>query len=109
LLGRPTHSRSWKFSGRLLEITDKIDGKGIHDIDLCFPLHPEVKIISSFKQKVLIESENKEIAISFDGKGVLGVESSAYHPEFGLSIENIQLHYKLLTKIPISIITRVHW
>ena len=109
LFGRPTHSRSWNFSGTLLEIIDTINGKGIHDIDLCFPLHPEVKIINSSKQKVLIESADKEIEINFEGNGNLVVESSTYHPEFGLSIENKQLHYKLSTKIPISIVTRIHW
>ncbi len=109
LYGKPTHSRSWKYFDRLLEITDIINGQGVHDIDLCFPLHPEVKIITSSRQKVLIKSEDNEIEINFKGNGSLVVEKSTYHPEFGLSIENKKLHYKLSKKIPVSIITRIHW
>tara|TARA_B100000787_G_C16199087_1_gene303416 strand:- start:5896 stop:7566 length:1671 start_codon:yes stop_codon:yes gene_type:complete len=109
LFGKPTHSRKWKLSESLLEITDSINGKGSHDIDLVFPLHPEVKILNFDKETVYIDILGNKAEINFVGTGELFVETSNYHPEFGLSLENMQLHYRISEKLPAVIITRVNW
>ena len=46
LNGKPTHSREWEFSNDFLVVYDLISGKGSHEIDVVFPLHPEVKVFN---------------------------------------------------------------
>jgi len=109
LPGRPTHHRKWELSQSLLEITDVINGMGSHDIDLVFPLHPEVTILNYDKESVFLDILGNRVGINFSGSGELCVRTSTYHPEFGLSIENMQLNYRLSEKLPSRIITRINW
>ena len=51
----------------------------------------------------------KQIKVDFNGDGFLKVEKSAYYPEFGLSIENNQLHFRLKDRLPIEVTTRISW
>ena len=109
LYGKPTHCRKWQFSDRLLIIEDRITGKGKHEIDVVFPLHPEIEIMAVDKSKVILGVLGKQIKVNFNGDGFLKVEKSAYYPEFGLSIENNQLHFQLTGHLPIGVTTRISW
>ena len=109
LYGKPTHCRKWQFSDRLLIIEDRVTGKGEHEIDVVFPLHPEIEIKSIDESNVILSSLEKQIKVDFNGDGFLKVEKSAYYPEFGLSIENNQLHFRLKDRLPIEVTTRISW
>ena len=74
-----------------------------------FPLHPEIDIIAVDKSKVILGVLGKQIKVNFNGDGFLKVEKSAYYPEFGLSVENNQLHFRLTDHLPIEITTRISW
>jgi uncharacterized heparinase superfamily protein len=109
LYGKPTHCRKWQFSDRLLIIEDCVTGKGRHKIDVVFPLHPEIEIMAVDEGNVILGVLGKQIKVNFNGDGFLRVEKSAYYPEFGLSVENNQLHFRLTGHLPIEITTRISW
>ena len=109
LNGKPTHRREWEFSNNFLVIYDLISGKGSHEIDVVFPLHPQVKVIDVNEDMIILDLFGKKINVNFDGNGLLELENSYYHPEFGASIKNYQLHYRLTENLPISVNTRISW
>jgi uncharacterized heparinase superfamily protein len=109
LPGKPIHSRQWILSEGLVEIVDRISGKGYHDIQVVFPLHPDVVIIERKKNNIILDVANNSINIAFEGAGNLEIIESAYHPEFGLSIQNNKLIYQLLGQLPVEVITRIDW
>ena len=109
LNGKPTHSREWEFSNNFLVVYDLISGKGNHEIDVVFPLHPEVKVFDINEDMVILDIFGKKININFDGNGFLSLEKSSYYPEFGASIQNYQLHYRSTENLPISVNTRISW
>ena len=109
LNGKPTHSREWEFSNDFLVVYDLISGKGSHEIDVVFPLHPEVKVFNINEDMAVLDIFGKKININFDGNGLLELEKSSYHPEFGATIQNYQLHYRLTENLPISVNTRISW
>lgn len=109
LKGKPTHFRQWEFTKGLLRIDDLITGNGIHSADVIFPLHPLVNIINTKVNEVLLDINNKKISINFEGNGDLRIKKSTFHPEFGLSVNNLKIHYQLTKALPIKIITRITW
>jgi len=109
LHGKPTHRREWEFSNNLLVVNDLISGKGSHDIDAVFPLHPQVKIFDISEDMVILDLFGKKINVNFDGNGLLELEKSSYHPGFGASFQNYQLHFRSTGNLPIIINTRISW
>jgi len=109
LAGRPMHCREWLFEECLLTMTDKITGKGVHQVKSILPLHPEVKVRLLKSNQATLEVAGKNVVITVDGNGELNDEEYKYHPEFGLSIEGRKLVYHTSGVVPIKIITRIRW
>ena len=109
LSGKPVHFRQWVFSEGLIEIIDHISGKGNHNIKVVFPLHPDVIIIDSTNNNIILDVANNPINVEFEGAGNLAIIESTYHPEFGLSIQSKKLVYQVNGQLPIEIITRIKW
>ena len=107
LAGSPIHKRDWIFHEKSLEIIDSILGRGSHKIEIILPLHPKVSIVSNSKSSVKLSLFENQIEISFYGEGILKIEKSNYHPEFGLSIQNIKLVFQVFGELPLSIKTIV--
>jgi len=109
LKGKPYHCREWLFDENTLRITDHISGKGAHQAVAVFPLHPDVTLQHAQQDHCVLLVDGKQVKIEFEGDGVLKVVNGSYHPEFGFSIANQHLHYKLETDLPIEITTRISW
>ena len=109
LPGKPIHFRQWIFSEGLVEIVDRVSGKGHHNIEVVFPLHPDVMIIENKNNKIILDDANNRININFKGAGNLAIIQSTYHQEFGLSIQSNKLAYQLNGQLPIEVITRIEW
>tara|TARA_B110000008_G_C16974234_1_gene565180 strand:- start:330 stop:1979 length:1650 start_codon:yes stop_codon:yes gene_type:complete len=107
--GNPIHCRKWTFLDQLLAVEDVIEGKYDHEVDIIFPLHPLVELIEVNGNKVMLDLLGNPIDIKFDGNGLLNVEKSSYHPEFGISVENLTLHFKLNGELPLNSITTISW
>ena len=109
LKGKPTHQRKWEFSNTLLVVNDLIAGKGRHDVDIVFPIHPQVKILDISMNMVELDLLEKKVNINFDGDSLLKLKKTSYHPEFGVSIQNFQIHYSLTKNLPVTVKTRITW
>ena len=109
LKGKPQHCREWLFEDNALLIADHITGKGEHQAIAIFPLHPDVVLQNACFNLCFLLVDGKQVRVEFEGNGELEVVDSSYHPEFGLSIANQQLHYKVKMILPIEITTRISW
>lgn len=109
LKGKPLHNRKWEFSDQLLVIEDNIDGKLTHDVDVIFHLHPKVQIKDFSNESILLSIANKKIQFNFEGNGLLKIEKSLYHPEFGIAVDNYKILYKLSGSLPLKLTTRISW
>lgn len=109
LPGKPIHFRQWIFSEGLVEIIDRIYGKGHHNIEVVLPLHPDVTIIKSKNNNTILDVANNRLSIEFQGTGKLAIIESKYHPEFGLSIQSNKLVYQLIGQLPVEVITKIIW
>jgi len=109
LPGKPIHHRQWIFSESLVEIIDQITGKDSHSIEVVLPLHPDVKIIESKNNNIILGVVDNRINIEFEGAGDFVIMESTYHPEFGLSIPSKKLVYQLNGQLPVEVITRINW
>jgi uncharacterized heparinase superfamily protein len=109
LKGKPQHCREWLFKDNSLRITDRITGIGVHQADAVYPLHPDVVLQDAQLNQCDLIVEGQKLKVEFEGDGELKVVECSYHPEFGLSIANQHLHYKVKTDLPIEITTRISW
>ena len=109
LPGSPIHSREWFFEKDSLIVTDEITGTGFHKIESILPLHPNIILNSLKNNKATLKLGDKYILIEVIGKGIFKDFKSHYHPEFGVSINNIKLIYTCTKALPVKIITRINW
>jgi uncharacterized heparinase superfamily protein len=91
LQGKPQHCRQWNCAENYMEVIDSVTGTGKHKIEVLYHLAPEV-IITDKGLDFLKLSVNKHIIImKFKGEGKIIIAPSTYHPEFGLSLENMRV------------------
>jgi len=109
LSGKPIHHREWSMSQRQMVIRDRISGRGVHHISAIFPIHPQVAVDSKQPQGVMLHVDHHPVEMMIEGEGELELCSAHYHPEFGCSVENIQLVYSVQQPLPIEITTRISW
>lgn len=107
--GSPTHYRKWIFDKNLLKVEDTIKGKNVHDVEVIFPLHPNVGLLEISDNEVKLDLIGNKIKINFEGNGLIDIEKSSYHPGFGLSIKNHTLRYKMSGKLPLHLTTNIYW
>ena len=103
------HCREWNVTDGLIEIIDKVIGKGKHKVRSVLPLHPDVKVSNIQEASVNLKISGKRIKVNFEGKGSMQIKTSKYHPEFGLSVDNQQLIYDYNGGLPFEIRTRISW
>ena len=109
LKNKPVHCREWLFEANRLTIYDKIKGKGENTISAVLVLHPEIKVMNVDGNRAVLNVIDKEVVILVEGKGLLVLENSSYHPEFGLSVKNSHLVFRGLALLPARIKTRITW
>jgi len=109
LIGKVIHCREWNLSENLVEIVDKINGNGSHNVRSVLPLHPEVKVKDCQDNIAELAVAGKKIKVNFAGNGLLRIEKSNYYPEFGLSIDNLQLIYSYNGELPFLTTIKISW
>lgn len=111
LAGRPVHRRAWCLKNNSLTIQDDIMGNGTQHCDIRFHLAPEVHAEASSQGAVLLSDvKGKHIArVSFDQKGVMSIESSTWHPEFGMAVPNQCISIRVAENAPFSHVTTFEW
>lgn len=111
LAGRPVHRRAWCLKNNSLTIQDDIMGNGTQPCDIRFHLAPEVHAEASSQGAVLLSDvKGKHIArVSFGQKGVMSIESSTWHPEFGMAVPNQCISIRVAENAPFSHVTTFEW
>lgn len=100
------HSRQWRFSENHIAITDHIQGKHHHDIDLHCHFHPACQL-QRLNNTILVYCDNQHVAsLLFSEPAEITIHSSHWYPRFGEAHPNqrIQIHYAKQI-LPLTI----HW
>ncbi|MCC6983207.1 MAG: alginate lyase family protein [Bauldia sp.] len=108
LRGKPVHRRRWRMTGAALEIADVVEGKARTAIAR-FHLAPGVEISSS---SALDGGSAMELLtplgrrIRFETSSPARVDQSAWHPEFGVSVDTRCISVPIPER---TVATRISW
>jgi uncharacterized heparinase superfamily protein len=88
LNGSPVHNREWIFDQNQLVVSDLISGN-FKEAEVRYHFHPDIgiELDTSGKRGVVFLNNNNKVHFVIQS-GSMSIENSAYHPEFGLSIDN---------------------
>lgn len=92
--GKPMHYREWCFAQDYCEVMDRVEGKGVHNIEIIYHLAPNIIIAEQTNNTINLFISNHHVKMLFEGVGELMIEKSSYHPEFGVSIETKKIVWK---------------
>ena len=109
LTGKPIHHREWVFEEQHLIVKDTISGKGSHNIDVVFPIHPDVIIKDKKNKNITLDVNGNFIKFTVGDATSIEIVASSYYPEFGVSQDNYQIVCKIQKLLPVEIITRIDW
>lgn len=111
LAGRPLHERRWSLAASGLTVIDRVAGGGMHEAVVRFHFGPDLEVLQrpdgGFR---VVDAGGVERAlISVDPEARAVVESSSWHPEFGLCIPTRQLAIRRAGPAPFSLKTVMTW
>lgn len=109
--GRPIHHRIWELKLDCLVVTDTIRGGGKQIADIRYHLAPGIDAIpSGLGSADLINLNGQSLAtLSVSAPGQLYIETGSWHPEFGLSVDNICLRFHISGEAPFRVKTLIAW
>lgn len=97
LKGKPVHHRIWHVHGHTLTVEDRITGK-FKQARARFYLHPDLSAIIE-DGKIVLKKHGERFAVvhAMQEDIILHpvIRHTTYHPEFGLSLDNLCLEYEL--------------
>lgn len=111
LPGRPVHRREWSLQKDALTITDRIDGSGHHRIEICFHIHPEIQATLQTASSFLLTDKPQHVlaTLTLSGAQECSVESTTYHPNFGVSLPCQKIVGTYYGKIPVELGIMICW
>jgi uncharacterized heparinase superfamily protein len=104
LRGKNIHSRQWYFVERAITITDTVTGK-FESAVAYLHLHPEVSADEVDNGVVLTLAGSRQVRVTTQG-GHVNLESSSWHPRFGVSIPSQRLAIALQGA---RLVTTISW
>lgn len=110
--GEPMHSRDWTLHGDGMEIVDRIEGSGRHDVEVWLHLHPSWEVLGSSGPSTVIGKRDGPdgCKVEFSGPGDVTAVDSEFAPEFGRTEPTDALRYAVDgVRLPLEIRTRVSW
>jgi len=103
------HQRMWQLNKNELTIEDEVIGQGIHQIDLYFHFHPEVKIEITKMGQLTIKTKADLLQIIFDETCAAEILESYYAVSFGVIKPNQVLKLTLKKMLPIKTKQKIIW
>jgi len=107
------YSRTWKVYKDKMEIIDKIEGNGLRDISIYFPLSPDVEIFRKEEKEIFFKFFEKDIFFKFsssdNSKFSLTCDPHYYCKKIGEKINTSKIKISGTVKIPIEISTEFIW
>lgn len=88
LPGKVTHRRQWDFTDDLFKVTDNLDGQYKKALAY-YHIHPEIEVTVRGKQALLKLKCGKQVIV--DASEEISIESTTWHPQFGISIPSKKL------------------
>jgi uncharacterized heparinase superfamily protein len=111
LKGKPVHHRSIAWAGDTIDIGDRIEGQGTHNIESRLHIHPYLKV-EAVDGGVRVSAHSQPLmTVSPAGQGRVEIESGWYCPEFNKKISCPVLTIKLdRASLPVRLswVLRVH-
>ncbi|MGI1677499.1 MAG: heparinase II/III family protein [Cellvibrionaceae bacterium] len=92
LRGKPVHRRKVILEKDSLEVIDSIDGK-FKTAFAFFHIHPDISVEKTKNSIVLVLPNQKIISVVSEQN--LGVEETTWHPNFGVSVNNVKIRLTL--------------
>jgi uncharacterized heparinase superfamily protein len=91
LRGDVEHTRTWSFSQNAMVVEDQLSGK-FDRAEARFHVHPALRVEAAAdapRGRVSLRlPEGRAVHVTVEG-GALRIDSSTWHPEFGLSVPNV--------------------
>lgn len=110
LPGRPVHRRSWRLRTGGLEIVDRLDGGGEHDISAGLLLHPDCSARRLDDGRIDIGRDGRRCCVlAVTGADGLAPEPADYHPEFGKVLATTRLVARARRRLPAELHWRLDW
>jgi len=109
LHGQPVHCREWRVARKNISIIDKVTGVGKHIIGLHYHLSPDAVVERIGENEVKISLNDKSMQMRIEGSGELKIETSTYHPEFGLTLENKKIAWLYEGTLPSEFKMSLSW
>lgn len=114
LPGRPSHYREVRIVEGVVEVTDRVEGRGTHQIEAFWHFHPEVIVEAvdrrgeRFRLHVQDEGRHSAHELTIEGPGRIELEqNSCWYPEFGKSVANARLVFRAMEQLPLRILTTI--
>ncbi|NWN91778.1 alginate lyase family protein [Marinobacter adhaerens] len=105
LAGRVTHSRHWKASDELLEITDNVNGS-FEEALAHWHFHPDVSVQPADGSTYYLHLQGGQTVRFEVGGGTTEVVKNDWHPGFGVSKQSRKLKVALHGR---KLVTRISW
>lgn len=100
------HRREWRVRGETVRITDKLNGRGRHGIDMFWHLAPGSEVLEH-AARVTIRAAGRVFAMTLPRDGRLTTEIGHYSPEFGLTMEIPVIHWHGEVQLPYETVTEI--
>lgn len=106
LSGKVVHRRRWDFTEGRLALRDRVEGN-FDEAQARFHLHPEVKVAAVEGEGCrLTLADGHEVVVRVMGADALRVESTTWHPAFGVTVPNHCLVAEIRTG---ELVTQIEW
>lgn len=109
LSGRPLHHRKWTVDSDGLEVVDEVAGAGGHLAEVFFHVHPDWRPHLKDDYLCLLSATTAGwcLALSLDRSMTWQIESSTWHPKFGVSVPNFRLVGRRNGELPMRFVNRL--
>jgi uncharacterized heparinase superfamily protein len=111
LSGKPLHHRKWTVDSAGLEVVDEVAGTGVHLVEVFFHVHPDWHPHLKDDNLCLLSATGggQCLALRLDRGMTWQVESSTWHPQFGVSVPNFRLVGRRNGDLPMRSVNRLSW
>lgn len=112
LRGKPMHRRQVRLENGALLVEDTITGRGRHEIEIIWHLHPDIDCAESDGGLRLRRSNGGAVNFAdmiIEGIDNVKVEDCFWYPEFGVSISNKRIIGRVFKSLPCHIMTTLRW
>lgn len=106
LTGRPVHRRTLTITETNVQIRDRIEGAGRHDVVGRLPLHPG-NIVHEAPDGWRVETAGGRLDVVVDGPVTCGIETGTFAPAFGVRRARPVMAWRYCGPLPIDVTTKI--